>query len=787
MTIAQVTNLLHSERRKKNKKTSCRTLRISYLCKNNLTFMDFFYFGILIFLFILATFDLSVGVANDAVNFLSPAIGAKAAKFRTVLIVAAVGIFVGASTSSGMMDIARHGILNPVYYTLDDVMCIFLGVAATDVILLDIFNTLGMPTSTTVSMVFGLLGGSSALAMSKVLAGGVTYAELINTDKALSVIIAIFMSVAIAFVFGFLVMWITRIIFTFNYQKHLRWSIAIFGGLSVTSIFYFLLVSGMKNSQLLQIIGWTPEWIADNNLYIIVISIISFTIMMEILHLLKANIFRLIVLFGTFSLAMAFAGNDLVNFIGTPLAGLESYLDFTANRNGQSANTYYMNVLAGPSTLPHKQLFLVLAGIIMTIAISTSRKAQKVVETTVNLSRKDDSEEVFSSSKLARKTVRSVLNTTSIINRYVPRSVKNWINTRFDSDGIVLEEGAAFDQVRAAVNLVLAGLLIVVGTSFQLPLSTTYVAFMVAMGTSLADRAWGRETAVYRITGVITVIGGWFITAGAAFIMSFAITTLKHLGGGIAMAIVVCILAAVLINNNRKFKKQQAQAENVDTLFRQLVRCTDKAQTWIMLKKHVSQTQSDMIEFTRKTYRNIIEGLVSENIKQLRQVDDIISNQKSVWKRYRRKEILGMRKIEYLQAVEKNTWFHLGCNSCSQIIYCLKRMLEPCEEHVDNNFNPLPTTYAEELNSLRTDIDHYLEQIENSVRSGDFTQADILLVDGNALKARLSQMRHRQQDRIQQGDENIRTSLLYLNTLQETQELISMMRHLLRASKRFQA
>ena len=749
--------------------------------------MDIFYLGILIFLFILATFDLSVGVANDAVNFLSPAVGAKAAKFRTVLIVAAIGIFVGASTSSGMMDIARHGILNPYYYTLDDVMCIFLGVAATDVILLDIFNTLGMPTSTTVSMVFGLLGGSSALAMSKILSSGVTYAELINTDKALSVIIAIFLSVAIAFVFGFIVMWITRIVFTFNFKKHLRWSIAIFGGLSVTSIFYFLLVNGLKNSKLLLMVGATPEWIADNNLAIIGTCIVVFTILMEILHLLKVNIFKIVVLFGTFSLAMAFAGNDLVNFIGTPLAGLESFLDFTANGNGVAAEDYKMNVLAGTSTLPHKQWFLIAAGIIMTVAISTSKKAQKVVETTVNLSRQDESEEVFSSSKFARKTVRNVMNTTAVINRYVPTSVKSWINTRFSSEGVVLDEGVAFDQVRASVNLVLAGLLIVVGTALQLPLSTTYVAFMVAMGTSLADRAWGRETAVYRITGVITVIGGWFITAGAAFIMSFIIATLNHIGGGIAMALLICVLVVVLINNNRKFKKQQEKAENVDTLFRQLVRCQDKAQCWDMLREHVSETQGEMIRFAREAFRNITEGLMHENIKSLRQASSSISDQKSFWKRYRRKEILGMRKIDYLQAVEKNTWFHLGCNSCSQIVYCLKRMLEPCEEHVDNNFNPLPQSYVDELIPVCNEITKYMQSVEDEIRAGKFDNTDLLLVDGNALKARISQMRHRQQDRIQHEDDNIKVSLLYLNTLQEAQELISMMRHLLRASKRFQA
>lgn len=745
--------------------------------------MDIFYLVVLLFLFVLAVFDLSVGVANDAVNFLSPAVGAKAAKFRTILIVAAVGIFVGATTSSGMMDIARHGIFTPNFYSFNDVMCIFLAVAATDVILMDIFNTLGMPTSTTVSMVFGLLGGSTALAMTKIWGGQYTYEQLINTDKALQVIIAIFLSVAIAFVFGLVVMWLTRIIFTFNYKKHLRWTIALFGGAGVTSIFYFLIVSGLKGSNLLKDLG-VSDWIDQNHGLLLLYCFCIFTVMAEVLHLLKVNIFKIIVLFGTFSLAMAFAGNDLVNFIGTPLAGLESFLDFTHNGNGEAAKSYTMDVLAGESALPYKHLFLLAAGIIMTTAVCTSKKAHKVVQTTVNLSRQDEGEEVFSSSRIARKTVRSVLNTTNAVSRFIPNNVKSWINTRFNSEEATLDDGVAFDLVRASVNLVLAGLLIVVGTTLQLPLSTTYVAFMVAMGSSLADRAWGRETAVYRLTGVITVIGGWFITAGAAFIMSFTIATLNHFGGFVAMLILIGILAAVLINNNKKFNKQQE--ENVDTLFRQLVRCHDKQQTWQLLIKHVSQTQSELIDFAQKALNGIVNGMMNEDVRSLRQASHAIEDEKGKWKRYRRKEILGMRKIDYMLAVEKNTWFHLGCNNSTQIIYCLKRMLEPVMEHVDNNFNPLPDNYKSELDPLLNDVCNYLERTKGMISSGDFNTADELLVEGNAIKSRISQIRHQQQDRMQREDSNIKVSLLYLNTLQEMQELISMMRHLLRASKRFQ-
>ncbi|MBQ5910020.1 MAG: inorganic phosphate transporter [Bacteroidaceae bacterium] len=747
--------------------------------------MDIMYLFVLGFLLILATVDLSVGVANDAVNFMSPAVGAKAAKFRTILIVAVIGIIVGASSSSGMMDVARHGVLQPTLYTFADVMCVFLAVSATDVIVMDIFNTLGMPTSTTVSMVFGLLGGSTALALSKMITEGQSYAELINTDKALTMIIGIFLSVAIAFVFGFIVMWLARVVFTFTYKKHLRWTIAIFGGISITSIIYFLLVVGMKSSKLGASVGLTPEYIADNRLLMLSVIFVVAAILVQLLHLCKVNIFKLIVLFGTFTLAMAFAGNDLVNFIGVPLAGLESYLDFTANSAGVSADNYYMNVLAGDSTLPYIQWFLVCAGTIMAVAVCTSKKAHKVIQTSVNLARQDNGDEVFSSSRVARKTVRNVLDSTTFVMRFVPAGLKQWVNARFNTEEAVLEEGVAFDLVRASVNLVLAGLLIVVGTSLKLPLSTTYVAFMVAMGSSLADRAWGRETAVYRVTGVITVIGGWFITAGAAFILSFTIAMLNHLGGIIAMVAVIGVIVAVMVNNNRKFKKKKEE-DNVDTLYRQLVQSHDKQETWQLLQQHVARTQSGIVNYAREAFAGITQGLMQDDVRRLRSVLVRTSEEKHMWKRYRRKEILGMRKIDYLLAVEKNTWFHLGCNSNSQIIYSLKRMLEPIMEHVDNNFAPLPQKYVDELVPVCNDVDRFLQEAARMIETCDFKNQDELLVEGNALKSRISQIRHMQQDRIQSENTNIKLAMLYLSTLQETQEIISTVRHLLRAAKRFQ-
>lgn len=745
--------------------------------------MDVVYSGILLFLFVLAIFDLTVGVSNDAVNFLSSAVGSKAAKFRTILIIAAIGVFVGATTSNGMMDIARHGILNPEHYYFNEVMCIFLAVVASDVILLDIFNTLGMPTSTTVSMVFELLGGSTALALVKIVkSGGVlSYAQLINTDKALSVILGIFLSIAIAFVFGFIVMWLSRVLFSFNYKKHLNWTIGIFGGISVTSIMFFLLVKGFGQASFMT--EDISRMINDHQTMILVCCLIGFSILMQILHWLNVNVFKIIVLFGTFSLAMAFAGNDLVNFIGVPLAGLSSYNDYMANSGGIPANEYAMTSLLASASTP--VYFLVGAGTIMVIALVRSKKARKVIETSVNLSRQDEGEEVFSSSRIARSTVRSVMNTTNTIVSYVPQGIKNWINTRFNTDDAILEDGVAFDIVRASVNLVLAGLLIVIGTSLKLPLSTTYVAFMVAMGSSLADRAWGRETAVYRITGVITVIGGWFITAGAAFILCFLISNVLFFGGQIAMLALIGLVVFILVNNNRKYKKKQSE-EKIDTVFRQLVRSHDRKEIWSLLQQHVRQTQSDVVEFTKNTYIQLTDGMINDDIKALRHANNALSEEKSLWKRLRRKEIIGMRKIDYLLAVEKNTWFHLGCNSISQIIYSLKRMSEPCIEHVDNNFNPLPQSYIDQLKSIREELIDMLTQTQEMIATGNFRDAELVLVNGNAMKSRLSQIRHEQQNHIQREDSNIKVDLLYLSTLQETQELISMVRHLLRASKRFQ-
>ena len=452
--------------------------------------METFYLIIVIFIFLIAIFDLSVGVSNDAVNFLNSAIGAKAAPFKVIMAVAAIGIFVGASMSNGMMDIARHGIYQPQYFYMNEIMSILLAVMLTDVVLLDIFNTMGLPTSTTVSMIFALLGGTFALAIVKTInsAGALQMGDLINTDKALQVIVAIFVSVAIAFFFGVLVQYIARLIFKFNYQKQLKYFGALFGGFAATSIIYFILIKGLKESTLM-----TPEnrqWIHDNTQILLGCCFLCTTILMQVLMWCRINILKIVVLLGTFALALAFAGNDLVNFIGMPLAGYSTYHDYIANSNGVSPDQYLMTSLLDSASTP--SIFLIGSGIIMVVALLTSKKAHNVIKTSLDLSRQEAGEESFGTSPIARKLVRMTTNTSSFIVNNIPPKARTWLNARFDKDEVILEHGAAFDLIRASVNLVLASLLIALGTSLKLPLSTTYVTFMVAMGTSLADKAWGK-------------------------------------------------------------------------------------------------------------------------------------------------------------------------------------------------------------------------------------------------------------------------------------------------------
>lgn len=764
--------------------------------------MNTLFLVIVIFLIVLAVFDLVVGVSNDAVNFLNSAIGAKVASFKTIVLIAAIGVFAGAAMSNGMMDVARHGIMAPEYFSFYDVMCVFLAVMVTDVILLDIFNTLGMPTSTTVSMVFELLGGAFAIALIQIIGGAtdangveLTLGDLLNTEKALSVILGIFLSVAIAFVLGTLVQWIARMIFTFTYRVNgvttdvngdmggmtsSSLKIGIFGGVAVISIIWFLLINGLKNSSFM-----TPELkeiINENTWLILGGGFAIFSVVMTFLSALKMPVLKFVVLLGTFALAMSFAGNDLVNFVGVPLTGLDAYNDFTANGGGD-ASAFMMKSLMDSAHTP--TIYLVLAGVIMVLSLVFSRKAQNVVKTSVDLSRQDEGDEMFGSSAVARVLVRNAQKTANFISGIIPKSMAHWIDSRFNADGAILIDGAAFDHIRAAVNLVLAGLLVAFGTSMKLPLSTTYVTFMVAMGSSLADRAWSRESAVFRITGVLSVIGGWFITAGAAFIMCYLVTNALHFGSFVAMGIAIVVAIILLVRSNLKYKGEKARSES-DLLFRQLCKTHNKTERWELLRMHVAHSNLEQLRFAAENYQIITDAFFHEEYRPLRQATHCIETARKQLKRARRREIVGLRKIDSILAVEKNTWYFLANNSVEQILYSLKRINDPCREHIGNNFSPVSSRYVFQFRGIQRQMQDIFTQTQAAVSSSvDEAKVVVIREQAEIMQNSLSDYRKLIIDSMQQQTINIESTTVFLSIIQESQQILSCLRHMLRGMEKF--
>jgi len=739
--------------------------------------MDILFLCVIIFLFLLAIFDLSVGVSNDAVNFLNSALGSKAASFKKILIIASIGVFLGAAMSNGMMDIARHGIFRPEHFSFYDLICIFMAVMVTDIILLDIFNSLGMPTSTTVSMVFELLGATFVVALIK-MAGGLDLglADLLNTEKALSVILGIFLSVAIAFVFGTLVQFLSRLIFTFEYKSRLKWKIGIFGGLCATAIIYFLLIKGAKDLTFM-----TPDvkaWISYNTLMIILACFVGFTVIMQLLHMLKVNVLKVIVLMGTFALAMAFAGNDLVNFIGVPLTGLSSFQDYMANGGGD-AHGYMMGSLNGPSNTP--LYFLIGSGVIMVVALATSKKAQNVSKTEIGLGSQSGGDEMFGSSRIARRLVRWTLSFLAFVRRITPPRVRRWFNRRFNVDDTIMEQGAAFDLIRGSVNLVLAGALIALGTSMKLPLSTTFVTFMVAMGTSLADRAWGRESAVFRITGVMSVIGGWFITAGAAFIGAGLIVLAMHFGGHWVMILLALLTLWIIYRSNRRFKKKKEEEEG-DTLFQTILTTEDKQKTWDLTLLYIVEQQKNFIAYAQGIFNGLTQSFIKESAGGLSKAAKSLEMEKKILKNARRKETLCLRQVSHQTAIEKSAWFHLSNNCCMGILYNLRRITEVCKEHVENNFLPLPARYVTELELIRTEVDVLFNDINYMMNSEALETNPTLRRKGDEIKDHVSDTYHRLFGQLHNGDPAVMTVLyVYINILQETREMASALRKYLRA------
>ena len=748
--------------------------------------METFYLILVLFLFVLAVFDLVVGVSNDAVNFLNSAIGSKAASFKVIMVIAAIGVFAGASLSNGMMDIARHGIYQPQYFYFSEIMCILVAVMLTDVVLLDIFNSLGMPTSTTVSMVFELLGGTVAYAFIKTVSDpDLSWVDLMNTDKALTVILGIFLSVAIAFFFGVLVQYISRVIFSFNYRRTAKYFIGIFGGLAATSIVYFMLIKGLKGSNL----EGTEfvKFVRANTDMIVLGCMVGFTILMQILHMLKVNVFKVIILMGTFALAMAFAGNDLVNFIGVPLAGYSSYMDLMAQGGTTTPDTFLMTSLLEPAKTPW--YFLIGSGVIMVVALMTSKKAHNVVKTSLDLSRQSDGDENFGTSPVARVLVRTFTNAAMVISSIVPTPVKAWIDKRFDSSQIIIEDKASFDLIRASVNVVLSGLLIAVGTSLKLPLSTTYVTFIVAMGTSLADHAWGRESAVFRITGVLSVIGGWFITAGAAFTICFIVAILIHVGGVPAIVGMIALAIYSLIRSQLEYKKKlrkEALKEEVNSTVSQLREAKNPYEALNLFRKHSREEIDSVLRFSSDILLRSSNAFMSENLKELRKALSAIEEEKIHLKQVKRVGTLGVTQLDHDIAIEKGLYYYQSNDFASEIVFSIRRLAEPCKEHIDNNFNPLDDIQKTDFRQMVQEITAYLGRCADMVDKNDYSILPTLVEESGRLNNRLVQLKKEELRRIQGQHGSTKVSMVYLNMLQEATNIVSFSCNLIKVSNKFQ-
>ena len=589
------------------------------------------------------------------------------------------------------------------------------------------------------------------------------------------------MSVAIAFVFGLVVQWISRIIFTFHYRKNLGRKIGLYGGFATTAIIYFMLIKGLKGSAL---VGFLPEsahhLVFEQTGLFLVYAFIFFTVLMQLLHLCKVNVLKVVVLMGTFSLAMAFAGNDLVNFIGVTLAGFESFKDFVANGAGQ-VDTFMM----GSLNLPAKTsvFFLVGAGAIMVYALFTSKKARKVLQTSIDLSSQQNEEgEMFGTSSIARNMVRAVSKLVDAVMRNTPDKVKKWVGKRFTP--LEEREDVAFDLVRASVNLVLAGLLIAVGTSLKLPLSTTYVTFMVGMGSSLADRAWGRESAVYRVTGVVSVVGGWFITAGAAFIIAALVATIMNYGGVIAMYVMIALVIYLLIHSHIQYNKKKG-GETVDEKMLTILKSDDQDEVWNNLVSHAADTLTHTLTFSANTYKKMFESFSKDELRPLKSTLIKIVEEKALMKKERRSETRGLQRIEQNLAFERSTWYHLCTNSCQQMLNTLTRIGEPMKEHAENSFSPLSKLYVEEFTPYCNGIYTVLKDINDIIATGKYEDSEEVSERAKGLKHQLANLRKTQTMRLHQSQGSLRMDFVYLNLIQESHELLSEVRNLLRGGNKF--
>lgn len=734
------------------------------------------YLFIVVLLFVLAISDLIVGVSNDAVNFLNSAIGSRVASRNTIMIVASLGIFVGATFSSGMMEVARKGIFNPQFFVFSEIMVVFLAVMLTDIILLDLFNTFGMPTSTTVSIVFELLGAAVAVSLLKINAAGDsidTLVEYINTSSALAIISGIFLSVGVAFAIGALLQYLSRLLFTFEYQKRIRWVGAAWGGLALTILTFFLIFKGAKGASFIS--DAVLDWIKANTLLLLGISLVFWITVMQLLLFLKVNILRVIVLFGTFSLAMAFAGNDLVNFIGVPIAGFESYVAWAAS--GDAADTYSMEVLQQP--VRTRTYMLLLAGLIMIITLWLSKKSRSVTETEVNLGRQSEGSERFSPNLLARGIVWYTRGLGAGMQRLIP---DRWLEKSAARFAMPAEddqdEKAAFDLVRAAVNLTVASMLISFATSLKLPLSTTYVSFMVAMGTSLADRAWGRESAVYRVAGVLNVIGGWFGTAFIAFTVSATFAWLIYSFGiwaiGLLVAAAVFFISRTFLLHQKQQKRKAAREKGLLSGERLLPE---------QLQSETASYLGHTLTQVADIYQEAIRGLLDEDTTPIGQSSKRMSQLLERHDDFRYGLMNGLKRVEEDQPHSSQLYL-LVYDLEQDLLQSTQLIVGHCRAYVANSLPPLAEKQRVDLSRLSTALGGYLKEVGQALENPNNGSALALVQRKQTLLRDIEGLIARQVTGLKASQFGHRNSMLYFSLQLESKDVIAVAARFVKLYKR---
>ena len=749
--------------------------------------MENIYLIIVVVLFALAISDLVVGVSNDAVNFLNSSIGSKAAPRYVIMIIASVGIIIGTTFSSGMMEVARKGIFHPDQFYFSEIMMIFLAVMLTDILLLDFFSTFGLPTSTTVSIVFELLGAAVAVSLIKLGSDAETantLAGYINSTKALAIISGILLSVIVAFIIGAIVQFFVRIAFTYDYKKYIKYFGSVWGGIAITAITYFIVVKGAKGSSLIDAEGVT--WIQDNTGLILLVSFVGWSLILQAIYAIaKVNIFRGIVLVGTFALAMAFAGNDLVNFIGVPVAGFKAFQDFNAAGGTVNPDSFLMDGLTG--SVKTNTYLLLIAGAIMTITLWLSRKAKTVTETEINLSRQNEGQERFGSSNFSRLVVRKSMELNDSIKSVLPKKFYKAIQKRFtDVDESIAtqkknkgkkEEKAHFDLVRASVNLTVASIIISFATSLKLPLSTTYVTFMVAMGTSLSDKAWGRESAVYRITGVFTVIGGWFFTALIAFTVAFIVANIISHGGIIAIGGMVVLAIFFLIKTHAIHKNKEQEKKELEEVTR------TEIENGNVMEKCTSEI-NHMLDTVINIFSQTITYLSKEDRKNLKEINKQVEQLDADAKSIKKNVHLTLEQLEE-DDIETGHYYVQVTDYLREMAHALSFIAQPSYDHIANQHKSLNKEQVNELMQLNQEITLLFTNIMEVIKTNNFEETPKILEQQQATLEHIANSRKSQIKRIKKKQTGTKNSILFLQLLNEIKNFLLHTVNLLKSQRDF--